>query len=151
MNNRYLYRAKRIDNGKWVEGYYAYSGIVDRNYIITVRGTCALPPYNWVFDDIEIDKNTICQYTGLSACWNDFGNEPQEQDVWEHDLLEVEYEGKRVISEVKYESGMYILSSNVFADSYIPISDVTEIEDGCVYVNAEHKGNIFDNSELINV
>lgn len=104
-----------------------------------------------MFDDIEIDENTICQYTGLSACWNDFSNEPQEQDVWEHDLLEVEYEGKRVISEVKYESGMYILSSNVFADSYIPISDVTEIEDECVYVNAEHKGNIFDNSELINV
>lgn len=145
-----LFRAKRIDNGKWVEGYYAYSGIVDRNYIITVRGTCALPPYNWMFIDIEIDKNTLCQYTGLLACWNAFDNEPQEQDVWEHDLLEVEYEGKRVIAEVRYESGMYILSSNVFADSYIPLFDVTEIEDGCVYVNAEHKGNIFDNPELIN-
>ena len=145
-----LFRAKRIDNGKWVEGYYAYSGIVDRNYIITVRGTCALPPYNWMFIDIEIDKNTLCQYTGLLACWNAFDNEPQEQDVWEHDLLEVEYEGKRVIAEVRYESGMYILSSNVFADSYIPLFDVTEIGDGCVYVNAEHKGNIFDNPELIN-
>lgn len=146
-----LFKAKRTDNGKWVEGYYAYSGIVDRSYILFTQGLCALPPHHWMFDKIEINKNTICQYTGLSACWNDFGNEPQEQDVWEHDLLEVEYEGKRVISEVKYESGMYILSSNVFADSYIPISDVTEIEDGCVYVNAEHKGNIFDNSELINV
>ena len=144
------FRAKRIDNGKWVEGYYSYSGIVNRNFILILRGTCAVPPHHWMFDNIEIDKNTLCQYTGLLACWNAFDNEPQEQDVWEHDLLEVKYEGKRVIAEVRYESGMYILSSNVFADSYIPLFDVTEIEDGCVYVNAEHKGNIFDNPELIN-
>ena len=49
------------------------------------------------------------------------------------------------------ESTRYGTWRKIFADSYIPISDVTEIEDGCVYVNAEHKGNIFDNSELINV
>lgn len=23
MSNRYLYKAKRTDNGEWVEGYYA--------------------------------------------------------------------------------------------------------------------------------
>ena len=29
MNDRYLYRAKRTDNGEWVEGYYAF---IDGNF-----------------------------------------------------------------------------------------------------------------------
>ena len=32
MNNRYLYRAKRTDDGEWVEGYLF--GIWERRYIL---------------------------------------------------------------------------------------------------------------------
>ena len=123
-------------NGRWIEGYLS-----DENYINSPK----------LEGEFLIDKDTLCQYTELSACWNAFDNEPQEQDVWEHDLLEVVYEGKKVIAEVKYENGMYILASETFADSYIPLFEVVEIEDGCRYINAEHKGNIFDNPELLSM
>ena len=59
MNREILFKAKRKDNGKWVEGY-----LMDENYINV--------PFNdddacGRFDDpIEIDPATICQYTGLT-------------------------------------------------------------------------------------
>ena len=50
MNDRYLYRAKRIsaieipEDKRWIEGYYAYA--YGKHYIMTVGATCALPPYH---------------------------------------------------------------------------------------------------------
>lgn len=129
-----LFRAKRIDNGKWVEGYYAYSGIVDRNYIITVRGTCALPPYHWMFDNIEIDKNTLCQYTGLT---DKNGNR-----IWENDIVncfEAECCGK--ISWNESEAGFYfdvLLEDGTYEEEHI--YDYADCMDVI--------GNIFDNPEL---
>ena len=145
-----VFKAKKLNGSEWAIGSYVHTfnedkkcpvvGVMTENHwIVEINGNIVL-----------IDKETLCQYTGLSACWIAFENEPQEQDVWEHDLLEVVYEGKKVIAEVQYENGMCILASNAFVDSYIPLFDVVEIEDGCAYVNAEHKGNIFDNPELLN-
>lgn len=34
MNNIGLYRAKRKDNGEWVEGYYVYNKLNDKHYIV---------------------------------------------------------------------------------------------------------------------
>lgn len=33
MNNRYLYRAKRIDNGEWVEGNRIDDGVTGQVFI----------------------------------------------------------------------------------------------------------------------
>ena len=67
MNDRYLYRARRTDNGEWAEGYYAVIG--EKVVIIQKRGE--------EFYDIEGEKkshgnkivevapSTICQCTGL--------------------------------------------------------------------------------------
>ena len=146
MEKRYsrviAFKAKHVNamsvnahlNGTWMEGYlssedYIYSPELEGEFLI--------------------DKSTICQYTGLEACWIAFENEPQECDVWEHDLLEVEYEGKRVVAEVMYASGMFILASEEFEDSYIPLFEVVQMNGDCAYIDAEHKGNIFDNPELI--
>ena len=58
MNREILFRAKRVDNGEWVEGY-----LMDENYINV--------PFNdddvcGRFDDpAEVDPETVCQYTGL--------------------------------------------------------------------------------------
>lgn len=147
-----LFKAKRIDNGELVEGFLLIKHYQELPHDrFAIRYKTKGDEYEWTpkYLTTEIDPETVCQYTELSACWNAFDNEPQEQDVWEHDLLEVDYNGKKVIAEVKYENSMYILASNAFVDSYIPLFDVVEIEDGCAYINAEHKGNIFDNQELI--
>lgn len=56
MNDRYLYKAKRTDNGEWVEGYLY--GIWERRYILWGMT-------NDVPNMIEVDPSTICQRTGV--------------------------------------------------------------------------------------
>ena len=63
MNRQILFKAKRKDNGEWVEGYYVYCR--KRRYILPILNK------EIGFDErenewIEIDPGTICQYTGLT-------------------------------------------------------------------------------------
>ncbi len=54
-----LFRAKRIDNGEWVEGY-----LMDEDYINVPFNDYDV---NGRFDEpIEIAPETVCQYTGLT-------------------------------------------------------------------------------------
>lgn len=58
-----LFKAKRIDNGKWVEGYYVHA-----------NKTLCKSDVHVIFDgydlsvaaENEVDPETICQYTGLT-------------------------------------------------------------------------------------
>ena len=53
-------------NGRWIEGYLS-----DEDHINSPE----------LKGEFLIDKDTLCQYTGLLACWNAFDNEPQENDI----------------------------------------------------------------------
>ncbi len=64
MNDRYIYKAKRKNNGEWVEGYYikdekdtskAYIG-----YLFGVIDGCVHDT-----DIVEVYPSTVCQCTGL--------------------------------------------------------------------------------------
>lgn len=54
-----LFKAKRLDNGEWVEGFYCCIGPVgqEKHYII--------PMYASAFYGVEVDPSTVCEYTGL--------------------------------------------------------------------------------------
>ena len=59
MQDRYLFKAKRIKDGQWIEGYliYSFTGVP---FIIT--------EYDHILAIVardEIDPETICQCTGL--------------------------------------------------------------------------------------
>ncbi len=51
-----LFKAKRTDNGEWVEGYYFAQG----------NGCDSLLSYiKRVTDTVHVDPATVCEYTGL--------------------------------------------------------------------------------------
>jgi len=61
-----LFHGKRLDNGEWVEGYYAGYGLICPNEPEdTYNATgdyCGMTPY---VGFVEVDPETVGQYTGL--------------------------------------------------------------------------------------
>ena len=67
------FKAKRLDNNTWVEGYF-YSEF-GNTYIIEDRQSESMLNIN---EAHQVDPLTVCQFTGLKDCE---GNELYEHDV----------------------------------------------------------------------
>ncbi len=68
MENRYLFRGKRIDNGEWVEGFYFCmthpDGRHTHHFIMPIGADLSLgTPIEKI--QVEVDPSTVCQCTGL--------------------------------------------------------------------------------------
>ena len=129
-----LFRAKRIDNGEWVEGQYAFilnplteSGEPIKHLIC--NGTN-------IFND-EIDPETLCQYTGLK--------DKNGKRIWENDIVGAWSEGKTYIGRVKRRvDGLYIIYPSYQKQEFWGLCPD---ENGKTTV--EVIGNILDNPELL--
>lgn len=71
MNDRYLFKAKRIDNGEWIQGYL---------YCIWERAYICWGMINNIPDMREVDPSTICQCTGL--------RDKNDKMIWEGDIID---------------------------------------------------------------
>ena len=80
-----LFKAKRLDNGEWVEGFYCCIGPAgqEKHYII--------PEYASAFYGIEVAPSTVCQYTGLT--------DRSGKKIFEGDIVrrETDYYGKHSV------------------------------------------------------
>lgn len=73
-----LHKAKRKDNGEWVEGYYCkYQPCASKEEY--VHGI--IPLYASALYMIEIDPETVCVYIGKDD-WKD-------NKIWQHDVISI--------------------------------------------------------------
>lgn len=76
MEDRYLFRGKRIDNGEWVEGYLSYPFCTKKgneSYYFYAKDSLGF------FCRCVVDASTICQCTGLK--------DRNGKLIWENDVV----------------------------------------------------------------
>lgn len=158
MEDRYLFKAKRIDNGEWVQG----------NILLDIEKNKPSETYRiYPVDHVDIcrivDETTICQCTGLK--------DKNGKLIWENDV--VDYFGRK--GKVRYECGSFGIvfreiidweeieanicpitgcDNSLYAcenDNFISLWEImwnfNDIENSIETI--EVIGNIFDNPELL--
>ena len=132
MEDRYLYRAKRLDNGEWVQGYLVYDNR-DKLYRIIMEiqystGTCITTD-----NAPRVDSSTICQCTGLK--------DKNGKLIWENDIIKCKF-GIAVAVWDKSEWRIKWVKDNIWRKDL----HYWVVEDN---QRTEVVGNIFDNPELL--
>lgn len=133
MEDRYLFRAKRVDDGEWATG----------SLITCEDGTCKIatsclegkadePILVCAYD---VDRDTICQCTGLK----DKNGKP----IWENDVVNcLTEECCGYIGWNESEAGFYF--NVLLEDGRFEEEHIYDYQDGIEVI-----GNIFDNAELL--
>jgi len=135
MNERYLFRGKRVDNGEWLEGFYV--GSTHDAYIINAD---SFSPH-FESDYVKVDPATVGQCTGM--------RDKHGTLIFDGDVLE--RSSTRLFTDVKYK--MAVFFSDVKGAWGVELSNrggETFLTDyiGNAYT-LEIIGNIHDNPELL--
>lgn len=87
-----LFKAKRLDNGEWIEGYYIGKSdpLLDTKYSFIVAQAKGESYVTWH----KVDRDTVCQYTGLKDSYENKVFEGDEIKTWDRKELNVVKYGK---------------------------------------------------------
>lgn len=145
MNDRYLFKAKRLDNGEWVIGNLVLSDDADNSWkaiIIPTKNSRMFAREDCVGDLgfeywYRVDPSTICQCTGLK--------DKNGKLIWENDIVKDEYGNfyKAFWQNNYYQFSWICAKSDVF-----PIGSKWDLWSFKSF-EIEVVGNVFDNPELL--
>lgn len=141
MNREILFKAKRKDNGEWVEGQYVYitnplteDGKPIKHLIC--NGTN-------IFNDL-IDPDTLCQYTGLT--------DKDGKKIWENDIISI-----HAYSYYEPEDDYFGVVTYCEKDACWSLNNNEKYGEiicecfGSYTTEIINHGNIFDNPDLLEV
>ena len=145
-----LFKAKRIDNGEWVEGGYSYCEKDDTHFITQM----SKDHISYIGRHQQIEPNTLCQYTGLT--------DKNVNKIWENDVVRDTEEDMTMVVRWDDEELRFVLDDygykgcvmeygfDEFAGGF-GVVDTYGFNDFCKTVDkfVEVIGNIFDNVELL--
>ena len=153
MEDRYLFKAKRLDNGEWVQGYLFDDGFENGRMFV---GGLVIEEYNgtacddWSITGIdfyEVDPSTICQCTGLK--------DKNGKLIWENDVVKC----VDVNAETEFFAVVEFGNPNGFYSWGYQLKHIWGYEpnlDILLWIDMEETGatceiigNIFDNPELL--
>lgn len=139
-----LFKAKRIDNDEWIEGYLFDNGFdgEEKKYFV---GGLTIEKYNGTacdewditgIDFCEINPETICQFTGLC--------DKNGKRIWESDVVWLVYNGEEHIYQIVWDNSELDFKATNGEENY-----GTNYEYLLCCEEIEVIGNIFDNPELL--
>ncbi len=135
-----LFKAKRIDNGEWVEGCYTeYNGKtfigIDISIYSDIFEVFCIPVIKW----FEVDPETICQFTGLC--------DKNGKRIWENDIFQCTDETMVTQKD--------LIEYNETHASFVRLRNMDELGSQYLWIDeaicnhGEVIGNIFDQPELL--
>lgn len=148
MMREILFKAKRVDNGEWVEGYLVKTKwyINEKEMYVILPIDVCFYPHCEISEWIEVDEKTICQYTGVT--------DKNGQKIFEWDILRYfddeiqvvewseDFANLMLLTHAERESkrGRKVVKEKVVGWNWLhdyPLNEMPII------------GNVFDNPELI--
>lgn len=143
-----LFKAKRVDNGEWIEG-----SLIDLDidsgycYIVPPYKKASILPINFLITDRMklVAPETLCQFTGLC---DKNGNK-----IWENDIIK--YHFGEIYASIKYGyyQNCFDAQKTEHVGFYVDWTDDKCLRKDLGYwinmVDAAPVGNVFDQPELL--
>lgn len=130
-----LFRAKRLDNGEWIEGCYLKSPCEYTGFLKDFISVATYDEENECGSELiyKVDPETVCQYTGMT--------DKNGSKVWENDIIQMFYrDGETNVGTIRYTDEcvrFQYYEGNIIGYGIDMTCDMEVI------------GNVFDNPELL--
>ena len=131
MSDRYLFKAKRLDNGEWVQGYYVKGlDMYDKEVHLIFEPNTMFYSSGETDGWYKVVPSTICQCTGLK--------DKNGKLIWENDIVKINNSKVNVLITFRDFEIICTIPSEKYYKHRLEYDTEYEVI-----------GNIFDNPELL--